>query len=267
MNKEDIVKKPVGVLDHGYVELIDYMGSDTMITDAARVSYKNAKTKSQDGFLIDYLMRNEHTSPFEQVVFTFRLKMPIFVARQWVRHRTARMNEVSGRYSVLDADFYMPDAEDINYQSESNKQGRGKVMSEEDAAKVRSVISKCYDVLRDGYEELLESGLSKEIARIVLPLSVYTEFYWQMDLHNLFHFLKLRLHPHAQLEIRKYAEVILGFVREICPMATESFVNHNLKSIRISQKEIGIVRDGMDFSAVKADERDLKILKEKLGVS
>ena len=263
MEKEDLIKKPVKVLDHGYVELIDYMGSDEMITNAARVSYQNVKTRSQDRFLIDYLMRNEHTSPFEQVVFTFRLKMPIFVARQWVRHRTARMNEVSARYSVLGTDFYMPEDADMNYQSKDNKQGRGEAMSAEDSRKAKDVMAKCYALLEKSYNELLDTGLSKEIARMILPLSVYTEFYWQMDLHNLFHFLKLRLHKHAQLEIRKYAEIILEMVEKVCPMATESFINHNLKSVRISEKETEMIRSNLDFDAIKGEERDLKILKEK----
>ncbi len=197
---EEILDKSFPVLDKGFVRLVDYMGGDARIVQAARVSYgEGTKTVRQDAGLIDYLLRNDHTSPFEQVVFTFHAKMPVFVARQWVRHRTARMNEISGRYSVMPDEFYVPDTADVAEQSSDNKQGRAsEPMAAAKADKVRDLIDSVHKTAFAGYQELLNEGTAREIARVVLPLSLYTEWYWQIDLHNLFRFLKLRLDVHAQ---------------------------------------------------------------------
>ena len=190
---EAILDKEFPVLDKGFVRLVDYFGGDQRIVQSARVSYgEGTKSVSQDGALIDYLLRHQHTSPFEQVVMTFHVKMPIFVARQWVRHRTGRMNEVSGRYSIMKEEFYVPEAEKVAPQSKDNKQGRAsEAFDSETANKIINQLEEGQKSAYENYSELLDAGLAREIARINLPLSLYTEFYWEMDLHNLFHFLKL----------------------------------------------------------------------------
>ena len=192
---EAVLDKAFPVLDKGFVRLVDYMGSDSRIVQSARVSYGDGtKTVREDQGLINYLLRNEHTSPFEQVVFTFHVKLPIFVARQWIRHRTARLNEISGRYSVMRNEFYVPAAEDIAFQSQNNKQGRSE--EEVPAALREAVLQNLIDqqtAAYDSYEKLIGENIARELSRINLPLSLYTEWYWQIDLHNLFHFLKLRL--------------------------------------------------------------------------
>ena len=230
----------IAVLDKGFVRLVDYMGGDARIVQAARVSY-GAGTKSfrEDSALIDNLLRQEHTSPFEQVILTFHVKLPIFVARQWIRHRTARVNEVSGRYSVMKDDFYVPAAAAVAMQSTDNKQGREREALPEDAA--RSYISRMEQGQRAAYQEyseLIEAGLARELARIDLPLSLYTEWYWQIDLHNLFRFISLRLAPHAQMEIREYARVLLEIARAVAPAACGSFENHILGGTRFSSEEM-----------------------------
>jgi thymidylate synthase (FAD) len=237
---EEILDKEFPVLDKGFVRLVDYMGGDARIVQAARVSY-GAGTKSfrEDSALIDNLLRQEHTSPFEQVILTFHVKLPIFVARQWIRHRTARVNEVSGRYSVMKDDFYLPAAAAVAMQSADNKQGRASGSLPEDAA--RSYISRMEAGQRAAYEEysaLIEAGLARELARIDLPLSLYTEWYWQIDLHNLFRFISLRLDLHAQLEIREYARVLLDMARAVAPAACASFENHILGGTRFSAEEM-----------------------------
>ncbi|AEE15927.1 FAD-dependent thymidylate synthase [Treponema brennaborense] len=248
---EEILDKEYPVLDKGFVRLVDYFGGDARIVQAARVSYgAGTKTVREDAGLIDYLLRHEHTSPFEQVVLTFHLKMPIFVARQWVRHRTARMNEISGRYSVMRNEFYVPAEADVAVQSSDNKQGRSdSVVSAEYAEKVRSLLEKGQDQAYAAYSELVESGLAREIARVNLPLSLYTEMYWQCDLHNLMHFLKLRLDPHAQKEIRVYAEVLLELTRKVAPMAVQSFENHTRNGVSFSGDELDALRAVLDGKA------------------
>lgn len=237
---EEILDREFPVLDKGFVRLVDYMGGDQRIVQAARVSYgEGTKTVRQDAGLIDYLLRNEHTSPFEQVIFTFHAKMPIFVARQWVRHRTARLNEISGRYSVMPDEFYVPAPEDVAEQSTDNKQGRMPVpMAPDRAEGVRAAIGAVHKHAYAGYKKLLEDGTARELARVVLPLSLYTEWYWQIDLHNLFRFLKLRLDPHAQKEIRDYAEVLRDLASKVCPMAFESFERHLWGGVRFSNEEM-----------------------------
>lgn len=237
---EAVLDQSFPVLDKGFVRMVDYMGSDERIVQSARVSYgKGTKSYREDKGLIDYLLRNEHTSPFEQVVFTFHTKMPIFVARQWVRHRTARINEISGRYSVMPREFYLPSLEDISFQSSDNKQGRSKEsVPSELKQKVLDILQKGQEESYEQYSGLVEEGLARELARINLPLSLYTEWYWQIDLKNLFHFLKLRMDAHAQMEIRVYADKIHELASLVCPMAFESFNQHLQGSVRFSAEEM-----------------------------
>ncbi len=237
---EEILDKVYPVLDKGFVRLVDYMGSDQRIVQAARVSYGGGtKTLREDAGLIDYLLRNNHTSPFEQVVFTFHTKMPVFVARQWVRHRTARLNEISGRYSVMAQEFYEPALQDIAAQSTDNKQGRkNEPMENQQAQKVLESIQHIHKEAYDQYTSLLEEGTARELARVVLPLSLYTEWYWQIDLHNLFHFLHLRMDAHAQKEIRAYAQVMYELASKVCPLAFKSFEKHIKGGVRFSRNEL-----------------------------
>lgn len=245
---EKILDKEYRVLDKGFVRLVDYMGGDSRIVQSARVSYgEGTKTVSQDAGLIDYLMRHEHTSPFEQVQLTFHLKMPIFVARQWVRHRTARMNEVSGRYSIMPEEFYVPEAAYIAPQSTDNKQGRSnEPFSSDEAAKISDALVSGQEAAYKNYSALIEKGVARELARVNLPLSLYTEFYWQIDLHNLFHFLKLRLDSHAQYEIRAFAEVLLEITRAVAPLATKSFENNSMNSVTFNGEEMAELRKILD---------------------
>ena len=241
---EALLEKEFRVLDRGFVRLVDYMGSDSRIVASARVSYgKGAKTLREDEILIDYLLRHGHTSPFEQVVLTFHAKMPIFVARQWIRHRTARLNEISGRYSVMADEFYLPEDETVRLQCTINKQGRSQEHAPADVrARALETLSEGQRRAYGEYREMLDAGIARELARIHLPLSLYTEWYWQMDLHNLFHFLALRLHPHAQLEIRAYARVMLDIARAVAPMAVEAFQRHILDAVSLSAEEVEQVR-------------------------
>lgn len=237
MNKNAFKETTIPILDKGFVRLIDYMGNDERIVQAARVSYQSeGKTKEQDEKLIHYLMKNRHTSPFEQVVFVFHLRMPIFVARQWVRHRTARMNEVSGRYTVLSDECYVPD--NICEQSHSNKQGREHPLSEDMTKMIKESLDNNQKLQASLYHTYLELGVARELARINLPLSTYTEFYWQMDLHNLFHFLKLRLGLNAQYEIREYAKAIAGIIQNICPIAWDAFKEYELEAKTYSKTRL-----------------------------
>lgn len=242
---EDILDKEFPVLDKGFIRLVDYMGGDERIVQAARVSYQEGtKPKSKDRGLIDYLMRHKHTSPFEQVIFTFHCKLPIFVARQWVRHRTARLNELSGRYSVLKEEFYVPSASAIRFQDNvKNKQGStDEEVPVELVNEITGILIDDQVALGRSYNKLLNNNIARELARINLPLSVYTEWYWQIDLHNLFHFLKLRIDDHAQLEIRQYAKVMLAMVKAVVPMAYDAFENHILNGISFSGKEMDALR-------------------------
>ncbi len=263
---EEILDKEYPVLDKGFVRLVDYFGGDQRIVQSARVSYgEGTKSVSQDGALIDYLLRHQHTSPFEQVVMTFHVKMPIFVARQWVRHRTGRMNEVSGRYSIMKDEFYVPEQDKVAPQSTDNKQGRASEAFDKDTA--NKIITKLEDGQKAAYEsynELIDSGLAREIARINLPLSLYTEFYWEMDLHNLFHFLKLRLDSHAQYEIRVYAEAILEICKKVAPMATQSFINHMNEGVTFSGEEMDALRKVLDGQPNPLEGKKLDRFNEKI---
>lgn len=261
-----ILDKEYRVLDKGFVRLVDYLGSDARIVQAARVSYgEGTKTFRQDKGLITYLLRNDHTSPFEQVNFTFHIKMPIFVARQWVRHRTARMNEISGRYSVMEDEAYLPALENINAQSEDNKQARSQEpLDEKLQREVATILAEDQKRAFETYHKLLDLGIARELARINLPLSLYTEIYWQMDLHNLFHFIKLRLDPHAQYEIRVYAEVILSIIKSVCPIACEAFENYVLNAKRFNAKEIGAINALINQEESPLSGREQQLFEEKL---
>jgi len=263
---DEILDREFPVLDKGFVRLVDYMGSDQRIVQAARVSYgEGTKTVRQDAGLIDYLLRNEHTSPFEQVVFTFHAKLPVFVARQWVRHRTARLNEISGRYSVMADEFYVPDLEDVAEQSLDNKQGRKtEAMAPEKAEDVRRAINNVHEASYAGYRALLDDGTARELARVVLPLSLYTEWYWQIDLHNLFRFLKLRMDPHAQREIRAYASVMRDLAAKVCPKAFESFERHLLGGVRFSDEELEALKRLLAGDALGLTGKDAERFKMKL---
>lgn len=249
----------VDVLDHGFVYLVDYMGDDVAIEEAARVSYGSGtrKTNKTEG-LLRRLMRDEHTSPFEMVEFKFHAKMPIFVARQWVRHRTASLNEYSARYSVMKDEFYIPDPDVIAVQSKDNKQGRGGVVDPNYAEEIRVKLSDIYKQSYDLYSWLLEGdgseshpGVARELARAPLSVAAYTEWYWKIDLHNLLHFLKLRMDPHAQWEIRQYADVMAQVVRSSVPITWKAFEDYQLNATKFSgpEKEVlsGLL-EGVSFS-------------------
>ena len=255
------------VLNKGFVRLVDYLGGDARIVQAARVSYQEGtKSVREDGALIDYLVRHKHTSPLEQVVLTFHLKMPIFVARQWLRHRTARLNEVSGRYSVMRDEFYLPDEAQVRRQSEANKQGRS---NEEVPAELQA---KTLELLQSGqqgaytaYQELLDEDVARELARINLPLSLYTEMYWQIDLHNLFHFLRLRLDAHAQYEIRVYGEAMAGIARAVAPLAYRAFEEHSLYAKTFSRSEMALLLQAVDREALGRvlEDSDLRKTRQR----
>lgn len=264
---EEILDREFPVLDHGFVRLVDYLGGDARIVQAARVSYgEGTKSYREDAGLIDYLLRNDHSSPFEQVVLTFHVKLPIFVARQWVRHRTARLNEVSGRYSVMKDEFYRPAPGDLAAQSDDNKQGRDtKPLDPVEAAAILGRFEAGQKAAYADYSVLVEGGLARELARINLPLSLYTEWYWQIDLHNLFHFLALRLDAHAQLEIRKYAEVMLEMTRKVAPAACASFENHELGALRFSAGERAELKRRLAGEAPGLSGRERERFEEKLG--
>lgn len=236
-------------LDQGFLRLVTHMGNDNDIVQAARVSFGDGtKTVHEDRGLIRYLMNHQHTTPFEMVEFKFHVKLPIFVARQWIRHRTANVNEYSGRYSEMKDDFYIPEHDQIRKQSNSNKQGRSDEGFTPEIADViqrnmEQHFERCYELYRD----LLEKGVAKEISRNVLPVSNYTEWYWKIDLHNLFHFLRLRLDSHAQYEMRVYAEAIASIVKQIVPVAFEAFEEYILHSVKFSRLEIETMKKLLTF--------------------
>lgn len=264
---ESLLDQEIKVLDKGFVRLVDYLGGDQRIVQAARVSYgSGTKSYRQDRGLIHYLLRNEHTSPFEQVVLTFHTKMPIFVARQWVRHRTARLNEISGRYSVMQDDFYIPDIAQMRLQSTDNKQARSEESIETLTAQAMlDEMSADQKLLYSHYEQMLEKGLAREIARTNLPLNLYTEWYWQIDLHNLFRFLQLRLDSHAQYEIRVYAEAMAQCAKAVAPMAYEAFEEHTLGSVRFSRAECEALSSLLKGQETGLEGRPLAIFEEKLS--
>ena len=242
---EKILGKEIKCLDQGFIRLVDYMGGDDAIVQAARVSYgKGTKNVNQDRGLIRYLMRHRHTTPFEMVEMKWHCKMPIFVARQWIRHRTANVNEYSLRYSEPRDEFYVPNMEDIRFQSVTNKQGgEEREVPEEVAKKVIDIISTKNDAAFSDYEFMNEEGIARELARIGLPVSLYTEWYWKNDLHNTLHFLGLRMDDHAQYEIRNYANAMAHIVKKVAPIAYEAFEDYVLNSEHLSGLEIKALRD------------------------
>lgn len=251
---DELIDKPLPVLDHGFVRLVDYLGTDARIVQAARVSYgEGTKSVREDSALIDYLLRHRHTSPFEQVVITFHIKMPIFVARQWIRHRTARLNEISGRYSVMRDEFYLPRTFEVRHQSSVNKQGSDEREVDQDLAqRVVDLLSTGQRRSYGEYEELLEHDVARELARVNLPLSLYTEMYWQCDLNNLFHFLRLRLDWHAQYEIRAYGDAIAKIVKAVCPQAFEAFEEHILHGRELARSELEVLKQAIDSEKLAA---------------
>jgi thymidylate synthase (FAD) len=258
-NNKDLRNSELKVLDKGFVRLVDYMGDDSAIVQAARVSYgKGTKSISEDKALIRYLMRHKHTSPFEMVEFKFHVKLPIFVARQWIRHRTANVNEYSGRYSEMKDEFYLPEIEQMRTQSAVNKQGRSEEMLEKETSQeIYHKMHSIQNMLFEEYSNLLDTKLARELARINLPVSNYTEWYWKIDLHNLFHFLRLRLDIHAQYEIQIYAEAMAQMVKTIVPLAYEAFEDYTLNSISFSGLENSVLKT-MLVNSIPSDE-ELKI--------
>ncbi len=240
---ENSLFKIFPVLDHGLVRVIDYMGDDDAIVQAARVSYGAGTKKAQDdNSLIRYLMRHWHSTPFEMCEIKFHIKLPVFVARQWIRHRTANVNEYSARYSILDKEFYIPDPSNLAAQSKINSQGRGEVLEAEEAQRVLEILKNDSDRSYANYERLLSSdgkpGLARELARMNLPTNIYTQWYWKTDLHNLFNFLRLRADKHAQYEIRVYAETIGEIVQKWVPKAFQAFLDYQLHSIHLSSQAV-----------------------------
>ncbi len=264
---EALLDQEIKVLDKGFVRLVDYMGGDQRIVQAARVSYgSGTKSYRQDRGLIHYLIKNWHTSPFEQVQLTFHTKMPIFVARQWVRHRTARLNEISGRYSVMKDEFYVPAPEHIRPQSENNKQGRSEDrFTSEQEQEIIGLFANEQKSVYQNYEKLLELNVAREIARNNLPLSLYTEWYWQIDLHNLFHFLRLRMDAHAQYEIRVFAEAISMCAKAVAPIAYEAFEEHILGSVSFSKAECEALTSLLAGKAVALEGRNLAAFEAKIA--
>ena len=244
---ENHLYKAQPVLDHGFVRVVDYMGDDAAICQAARVSYgKGTKSVQNDVGLIRYLMRHWHSTPFEMCEIKLHVKLPVFVARQWIRHRTANVNEYSARYSILDREFYIPEADSLAAQSAVNNQGRGRVLQGAEAARVLNILKTDSDRAYDNYEAMIsdegQDGLARELARMNLPANIYTQWYWKVDLHNLFHFLRLRADAHAQYEIRVYADVICDMVRDWVPAAYGAFEDYRLGGAVLSSKSLDCVR-------------------------
>lgn len=247
--------KEIAVLDAGFIRVIDYMGNDDAIVQAARVSYgKGTKSVREDAGLISYLMRHMHTTPFEMCEIKLHVKLPIFVARQWIRHRTANVNEYSARYSILDREFYVPSPEHLNVQSTSNRQGRGERLAADEAQRILRIIRDDSQRAYDHYIDLLNegpqgqpldpdrAGLSRELARMNLTLNFYTQWYWKIDLHNLMHFLQLRADAHAQYEIRVYADAMLRIMEAWVPKTYAAFLDHRLNSVRFSGPALKVIR-------------------------
>ena len=239
--------KAYDVLDHGFIRVIDYMGDDSAICQAARVSYgKGTKSVQNDEGLIRYLMRHWHSTPFEMCEIKLHVKLPVFVARQWIRHRTANVNEYSARYSILDREFYIPAPEHLAAQSVINNQGRGEALTGDEAARVLEYLkgdaARCYDHYAEMISDEGQQGLARELARMNLPANIYTQWYWKVDLHNLFHFLRLRADSHAQYEIRVYADAICKVVADWVPAAYGAFEDYRMGGATLSSKAIDCLR-------------------------
>ena len=263
---EEILYKPLQALDHGFVRVIDYMGDDTAIVQSARVSYgKGTKKITNDKGLIKYLMRHWHSTPFEMCEIKLHVKLPIFIARQWIRHRTANVNEYSARYSILDKEFYIPSVENLASQSQVNKQGRAENLSPEEAEKVINILKNDAEQTYNNYEVMLNEnsdgetldegsmGIARELARMNLTLNTYTQWYWKIDLNNLLHFLALRADAHAQYEIRVYADIILDIVKKWVPITYEAFEDYRVGGTQLSAKEILILKKIIKGETVDPD--------------
>ncbi len=280
---EAMLFQPIPVLDHGFVRVIDYMGDDSAIVQAARVSYgRGTKAANEDRGLIRYLMRHRHSTPFEMCEIKFHVKLPIFVARQWIRHRTSNVNEYSARYSILDREFYIPAPDKLAAQSSSNRQGRGEVLEGAEAARVLDLLREDATRNYDHYIEMLNEdeagnildpsrqGLARELARMNLTLNAYTQWYWKCDLHNLLNFLALRADAHAQFEIRAFAEAMLSTVEAWVPLAYAAFRDYRLGAVTLSSQMLGIVQRMLAGEAVTQEgsglsKREWRELMEVLG--
>ena len=268
---ERILYKQFKVLDSGFIRVMDYMGDDTAIIQSARVSYgEGTKKVSNDKGLIRYLMKNWHTTPFEMCEIKLHIKLPIFIARQWIRHRTANVNEYSARYSILDKEFYIPKPQHMSSQSTTNKQGRGSNLSKKDTERFLKILKDDAERNYKHYEDMLnenqsgeiknddKTGLSRELARINLTLNTYTQWYWKIDLHNLLHFLYLRDDPHAQYEIQAYAEIILNkIVKEWVPYTYSAFKEFQLESYNLSKTAIEIIKKRLQGKKISYEKSGL----------
>ena len=267
---EEILYQPLDALDHGFIRVIDYMGDDSAVVQAARVSYGRGTRKvSEDRGLIRYLMRHRHTTPFEMCEIKYHVKLPIFVARQWIRHRTANVNEYSARYSILDNEFYVPAPEHLAAQSSANRQGRGDTLSGKEAARVLELLREDAERAYGHYTEMLNEdstgepvvesrdGLARELARMNLSLNFYTQWYWKIDLYNLLHFLGLRADDHAQYEIRAYAAVMLDTVRRWVPHTFEAFMDYQMGGANLSAAGLELVKRMIAGETVAQSESGL----------
>ncbi len=282
---EAVLYKPIEVLDHGFIRVIDYMGDDSSIVQSARVSYgKGTKKISNDKGLIKYLMRHRHSTPFEMCEIKFHIKLPIFIARQWIRHRTANVNEYSARYSILDKEFYIPSAENLAAQSAINNQGRGDALTDDEASNVIQILKKDAEQTYSNYETLLnessegniidesKSGIARELARMNLTLNTYTQWYWKIDLNNLLHFLALRADDHAQYEIRVYADAMLDIVKKWVPLTYEAFEDYRIGGTELSAKEVNLMRkllkgEKISFEEEGLSKREWSELQRKFEIS
>ncbi len=267
---EKILYEAIPILDHGFIRVVDYMGNDTSIVQAARVSYgKGTKKVSTDSGLIKYLMRHWHSTPFEMCEIKYHVKLPIFIARQWIRHRTANVNEYSARYSILDKEFYLPKTENLAAQSQSNRQGRGDVLKGEQAKKVLNLLKNDAEQTYNNYEMMLnerydgsvidekEVGLARELARMNLTLNTYTQWYWKTDLLNLMNFLRLRADHHAQYEIRTYADAMLDTLKKWVPITYEAFMDYRVGGTEVSAKGKIILQKLIEGEDVDLDQSGL----------
>ena len=280
---EEILYEPIPVLDHGFVRVIDYMGDDAAVVQAARVSYgKGTRRARDDAGLINYLMRHRHTTPFEMCEIKYHVKLPIFVARQWIRHRTANVNEYSARYSILDREYYIPAPDQLGTQSRSNRQGRGEVLEGAEADRVLALLREDAERCYARYTEMLNEdeagevldpgrkGLARELARMNLTLNTYTQWYWKIDLYNLLHFLGLRADAHAQYEIRVYAEAMIETLKRWMPITHAAFLDYRLGGVSLSAKGLAVVRRLAAGEAVEQEDsgmskREWRELMEALG--
>ena len=280
---EKILYEALSVLDHGFVRVVDYMGDDTSIVQSARVSYgKGTKKVSTDSGLIKYLMRHRHSTPFEMCEIKYHVKLPIFVARQWIRHRTANVNEYSARYSILDKEFYLPTKENLAAQSKNNRQGRGDLINDEQADDIIKILKKDAEKNYNDYETMLnerhdgtivnesKKGLARELARMNLTLNTYTQWYWKTDLLNLLNFLSLRADDHAQYEIRAYADVMIDCLKKWVPITYEAFMDYRVGGMELSSKGRLVISkmikgESCDFENSKLSKREWNELMESFG--